>query len=35
VPGIGQVRDGQIVQLTEYWNLASFLEQVGAFRRKA
>jgi steroid delta-isomerase-like uncharacterized protein len=29
--GVGQVRDGQIVQLTEYWNLASVLEQVGAF----
>jgi steroid delta-isomerase-like uncharacterized protein len=27
--GVGQVRDGQIVQLTEYWNMAEFLTQVG------
>lgn len=27
--GVGQVRDGQIVNLTEYWNMAEFLTQVG------
>lgn len=29
--GVGQVRDGHIAHLTEYWNLVSFLQQVGAF----
>lgn len=28
--GVGQVRDGKIVNLTEYWNMADFLNQVTA-----
>jgi steroid delta-isomerase-like uncharacterized protein len=28
--GVGHVRDGKIVNFTEYWNLADFLRQVGA-----
>jgi steroid delta-isomerase-like uncharacterized protein len=28
--GVGHIRDGKIVNLTEYWNLADFLSQVGA-----
>ncbi len=28
--GVGRIRGGRIVELTEYWNLASFLVQVGA-----
>jgi steroid delta-isomerase-like uncharacterized protein len=28
--GVGRLRDGKIVQVTEYWNLADFLGQVGA-----
>jgi hypothetical protein len=28
--GVGQVRDGKIIELTEYWNMAEFLTQVGA-----
>jgi steroid delta-isomerase-like uncharacterized protein len=28
--GMGRVRDGKIVELTEYWNMAEFLTQVGA-----
>jgi steroid delta-isomerase-like uncharacterized protein len=28
--GVGQIRDGKIVELTEYWNMAEFLTQVGA-----
>lgn len=27
--GVGQVRDGKIVHVTEYWNMAEFLIQVG------
>jgi len=27
--GVGRMRDGRIVELTEYWNLAAFLGQVG------
>jgi steroid delta-isomerase-like uncharacterized protein len=33
--GVGQVRDGKIVNLTEYWNLADFLGQVGALPPRA
>ena len=28
--GVGQIRDGKIIELTEYWNMAEFLTQVGA-----
>jgi ketosteroid isomerase-like protein len=28
--GVGEVRDGQIVHVTDYWNMADFLGQVGA-----
>ncbi len=27
--GIGEVRDGRIARVTEYWNMAEFLIQVG------
>jgi steroid delta-isomerase-like uncharacterized protein len=27
--GVGRLRDGEIVEVTEYWNLADFLGQVG------
>ena len=27
--GVGRLRDGKIFEVTEYWNLASFLQQVG------
>jgi steroid delta-isomerase-like uncharacterized protein len=27
--GVGRVRDGQIVEVTEDWNLAAFLGQIG------
>ena len=27
--GVGRVRDGQIADVTEYWNMAEFLAQVG------
>jgi steroid delta-isomerase-like uncharacterized protein len=27
--GVGEVRDGKIVEVTEYWNMAEFLIQVG------
>ena len=33
--GVGQIRDGKIVNLTEYWNLADFLGQVGALPPRA
>jgi ketosteroid isomerase-like protein len=31
--GVGRIGDGRIVELTEYWNLADFLGQVGALPR--
>ena len=27
--GVGRVRDGRIAEVTEYWNMAEFLTQVG------
>jgi steroid delta-isomerase-like uncharacterized protein len=27
--GVGRVHDGQIAEVTEYWNMAEFLTQVG------
>lgn len=29
--GVGRIRNGKIVDVTEYWNLAQFLTEVGAF----
>jgi steroid delta-isomerase-like uncharacterized protein len=28
--GVGQVRDGKLAEITEYWNLFQFLTEVGA-----
>jgi steroid delta-isomerase-like uncharacterized protein len=28
--GVGRLRDGKIFEVTEYWNMADFLRQVGA-----
>ena len=27
--GVGEIRDGRILRVTEYWNMAEFLTQVG------
>jgi steroid delta-isomerase-like uncharacterized protein len=27
--GVGRIRDGRIAEVTEYWNMAEFLIQVG------
>ena len=29
--GVGRLQNGKIHEVTEYWNMASFLSQVGAF----
>jgi steroid delta-isomerase-like uncharacterized protein len=31
--GVGRIRDGRIVEVTEYWNMAEFLIQVGILPR--
>lgn len=32
--GVGEIRDGKLARVTEYWNMAEFLIQVGVLPRR-